>query len=372
MVTGMFLTGSLQGRIEIANASFTNCGQGLRVGGDVKLRGVLVGRIQRIDRGELGRCRIGLGLFPPDTDQIPANVGAQIRAKTVFGEKWVELLYPDDPLLETPERPSETRISEGDTIPSSRTIDPTEVETILNVALPLLDAIDPDHLSGALTALAEGFVGHEDAAIRGIEKGIVALDAVNRNENELEEGIRQLREAGEVFEEIDTALLQALDNLDDLNRFTADEAELVADTLDKTPVLLHELSFLFETRFVDLVKLVDRGATVVGVLAARADDLDRLLNVLPKFNSSWIRNLNHVCRYRQATDEPGKSVGDRVPGRCWRVHNLISDSQGSYADGGGRQRAPTAADYRAAGLGEVTQLGKVLFAPTVRWDGGPM
>jgi phospholipid/cholesterol/gamma-HCH transport system substrate-binding protein len=372
VVTGMFLTGSLQGRIEIANASFTNCGQGLRVGGDVKLRGVLVGRIQKIERVDGGHCRISLGLFPSDTDQIPANVGAQIRAKTVFGEKWVELLYPDDPLLKTPESPSEARIAGGDTIPSSRTIDPLEVETILNVALPLLEAIDPDRLSGALTALAEGFVGHEDAAIRGIEKGIVALDAVNRNEDELEEGIRQLRETGEVFEEIDTPLLQALDNLDDLNRFTADEAALVAETLDKTPVLLRELSFLFETRFVDLVKMVDRGATVVGVLAARADDLDRLLNVLPKFNSSWIRNLNHVCRYRQATDESGKSVGDRVPGRCWRVHNLISDSQGAYGEGGQREQAPTAADYRAAGLDDVTELGKVLFAPTVRWDGGPL
>jgi hypothetical protein len=118
--------------------------------------------------------------------------------------------------------------------------------------------------------------------------------------------------------------------------------------------------------------MVDRGATVVGVLAARADDLDRLLNVLPKFNSSWIRNLNHVCRYRQATDEPGKSVGDRVPGRCWRVHNLISHSQGPYRDDGRRESAPTAADYRAAGLDDVTELGKVLFAPTVRWDGGPI
>jgi phospholipid/cholesterol/gamma-HCH transport system substrate-binding protein len=368
----MFLTGGLQGHIEVAHVSFSNCGQGLRVGGDVKLRGVLVGRIDSIERIDDGRCRIGLGLFPPDTDQIPSNVGAQIRAKTVFGEKWVELLYPGDPLLQTAERPSETHISGGDTIPSSRTIDPIEVETILNIALPLLDAIDPDRLSGALTALAEGFVGHEDAAIRGIEKGIVALDAVNRNEDELEEGIHQLRESGEVFEEIDTALLQALDNLDDLNRFTSDRAELVAESLDRTPLLLRELSFLFETRFGDLVKLVDRGATVVGVMAARADDLDRLLNVLPRFNASWIRNLNHVCRYRQATDEQGKSVGDRVPGRCWRVHNLISHSQGPYRDGGRRQSAPTAADYRAAGLDDVTQLGKVLFAPAVRLDGGPM
>ena len=369
----MFLTGRFLGPFEVAYASFETCGQGLRVGGDVKLRGVLVGRIQSIERAGGGRCRVGLGLFPSATDQIPANIGAQVRAKTVFGEKWVELLYPNDPLMRPTQasisEPAKDRIAAGDLIPTTRTIDPLEVETILNVALPLLDAIDPEHLAGALNALAEGFVGHEDAAIRAIQQGIEALEPVNSNEDELVEGIRQLKESGEVFEEIDSELIQALGNLDELNRFTVDEAELLAETLDKTPVLLRELSFLFETRFVDLVKMVDRGATVVGVLAARADDLDRLLNVLPRFNSSWIRNLNHVCRYRQATDEEGKSVGDRVPGRCWRVHNIISNSQGSYSGGGGRERAPTASDYRAAGLDKVTQLGQVLFAPAVNVTG---
>jgi virulence factor Mce-like protein len=285
---------------------------------------VLVGRIGKIERVD-GACRIQLELKPDSTDQIPANVGAQIRAKTIFGEKWVELLYPDEPDDQT--------IAAGDIIPTDRTIDPLEVETILNVALPLLDAIDPEHLAGALEALASGFVGHEDAAIKGIEKGIEALRPLNDNKDLVASGIDQLASSSEVLARVDDDLLRALGNLDDLNRWTTDNQELIKTNLAKGPALLDELTDLFEARFVDISKIVDRGATVIGVLAARQGDLDHLLNSLPKFNSLWLRNLNAVCRYRQATDEPGKAVGDVVPGRCWRVHNLISDTRGPYPPG---------------------------------------
>ena len=325
-----------------ASARFDNCGQGLRVGGDVKLRGVLVGTIGAIERVSGNRCEVTLDLFPEDIDQIPQNVGAQIRAKTIFGEKWVELLMPPDPV--------DARISEGYEIPEERTVDPLEVETILNVALPLLEAIDPEHLAGALEALASGFIGHEDAAIRGIEAGIEALEVPNRNEALLKKGLRQLAGSGQVLKRVDDDLLAAFENLDKLNRFTVAEQELIEASLRKTPELLRELSLLFETRYSDFVKLANSGATVVTVLAARANDLDRLLNALPRFNANWIRNLNHVCRYRQATDEAGRSRGSRVPGRCWRVHNLTSHSRGPDRAGARADNASTTTPRSLRGL----------------------
>ncbi len=316
----------------------------------MKLRGVLVGRIGAIELVGQGRdCRVGLDLFPADTGLIPANIGAQIRAKTIFGEKWVELITPEDP--------SDDRIAAGDVIPRDRTIDPLEVETILNVALPLLDAIDPEHLAGALDALAGGFVGHEEAAIRGIEQGIKALEVPLENEGLFKEGIDQLAGSGKVLEDVDEDLLAALDNLDDLNRFTVDNSDLIATSLERAPTLLRELSTLFQVRFGDLVELANSGATVLNIVASQSDDLDRLLNVLPRFNSAWIRNLNHVCRFRQATDEPGKAVGDRVPGRCWRVHNLTAESRGAYPPGEGP--GPDARSFRTP-----RDVKSLLLAPT--------
>ncbi|MDQ3957714.1 MAG: MCE family protein, partial [Actinomycetota bacterium] len=272
--------------------------------------------------------------------------------------KWVELVYP--------ENPDDAVLAAGDVIPKDRTLDPLEVETILNTALPLLEAIDPENLAGALEALADGFTGQEEKTITAIREGIKALRPLNRNKALLGRGIEQLDESGEVLDEVDEDLLAALDNLDNVNRFTIANEDLIDENLERAPVLLRELSFLFETRFADLTKLVDRGATVIGLIASRTGDLERLLEVLPQFNSSWIRNLNHVCRYRQATTEPGREVGDRVPGRCWRVHNIVSHSQGAYGPGEGpRPRSATAADYEALGLQEPSDLEKLLYSPAL-------
>lgn len=365
--TWLMLTGAIHGKEVIAYADFRVCGQGLRTNGDVKERGVLVGSIGEIEvrNTEDGNiCRVEMQLQPDAISQIPENVGAQIRAKTFFGEKWLELLYPEEP--------SDEHIAAGQVIGIDETIDPLEVETILNTGLPVLEAIDPERLSGALTALTEGFVGNEDEVIQGILRGNDALTPLNRRKELLEKGIRQLAESGEILDRVSPDLLNAMFYLNRLNNFTIENQALIAENLRKAPALLREVGDLFVAQFGNLTRIVDRGATVIGLLAARSDDLDRLLNELPKFNSNWIRNLNHTCRFRQQSTEPGKSQGDVVPGRCWRVHNLIVESRGAYAPG--EEPRPRKkkknedvedAAYDAIGLTEPSALDRVLYAPAL-------
>ncbi|MEA2476850.1 MAG: phospholipid/cholesterol/gamma-HCH transport system substrate-binding protein [Actinomycetota bacterium] len=345
VLTGLVLTGRIHSRYERAYATFDVCGEGLRVGGDVKERGVLVGSVgdlQLID----GHCRVALDLQPDQLHVIPANVGAEINAKTLFGEKWVELLYPQDP---------QGTIAAGDEIGLDRTINPIEVESILNEALPLLKAINPDKLAGFLTALAEGFGGHESAAVRGLVEGNRALIPLNQDTGLVKKGIDQLAGSAAVLDNVRGDLISSLRSLDSLNRFTISNSSLIASNLRKTPVLLDQLSTLFEVHFNDLTRIVDRGATVIGVLASRAVDVDHLLTSLPIFNAKWNANLNDVCRFRQPTTEPGKAQGDVVPGKCWRVHNLISQSRGPYAPG-------TQPKPHAAAPGSLRQ---VLYAPSL-------
>ena len=355
VLTGFFLTGRISSASQPASAVFGNCGQGLREGGDVKTRGVLIGRINGIERLDNGDCSVDLALFPDKAEQIPANVAAQIRAKTIFGEKWVELLYPDDP--------DDDPIASGQVI--EETIDPLEIETILNTALPILDAIDPENLAGALEALASGFVGHEDAAIRGIESGTEAVRVANENTALFKKGVDQLADSGGVLAQVDEDLLRAMANLDRLNAFTVGNRSLIDQNLDKAPALLSELSSLFETRFTDLTRIVNAGSTVINLVAAQTGDVDRLLRELPRFNSNWIRNLSHQCRYRQAPSEEGKSIGDRVPGRCWRVHNLLASSQGGYGPGEGPRPRSSQARSEELGLDDPSALDRLLFAPAL-------
>jgi phospholipid/cholesterol/gamma-HCH transport system substrate-binding protein len=117
-------------------------------GAKVKMRGVLVGRVSSVEGGN-DPVRLRLELFPDQLNYIPANVVAQIRATTAFGAKYVDLIYPDDP--------SQQRLRAGAVIPSRNVS--TEVNTVFQNLVSVLDKVEPTKLNAVLTALAEGLRG---------------------------------------------------------------------------------------------------------------------------------------------------------------------------------------------------------------------
>ncbi|MGH2759782.1 MAG: MlaD family protein, partial [Actinomycetota bacterium] len=106
----LYLGGAFLPGYEVT-ARFARAGQLLRSGSDVKLRGVLVGSVSRIEVERTGKASVGLRLF--EEQEIPDNVQAAVRAKTLFGEKFIELRIPDEP--------SARELEPGDEIPESRT-----------------------------------------------------------------------------------------------------------------------------------------------------------------------------------------------------------------------------------------------------------
>ena len=70
---------------------------------DVKIRGVIVGEVLDMS-ADAGGAELTLGLYPSKVGEIPENVSASIVPKTLFGEKYVSLIVPDDPSS----RPSST------------------------------------------------------------------------------------------------------------------------------------------------------------------------------------------------------------------------------------------------------------------------
>ncbi len=66
---------------------------------DVKVRGVIVGEVLDFDTNADG-AELTLGIYPDETETIPANVTGSIVPKTLFGEKYVALEIPEDPAPE--------------------------------------------------------------------------------------------------------------------------------------------------------------------------------------------------------------------------------------------------------------------------------
>ena len=118
---------------------------------DVKLKGMIVGEVRRVEPTADG-VKMTLEMFPDMMARIPREVTAQIIPKTVFGEKYVALI-PDTNL-------SGEELQAGDNI--ARAEVPIEVETLLNNLYPLLEAVQPAELSYTLTAISEAFAGRGD------------------------------------------------------------------------------------------------------------------------------------------------------------------------------------------------------------------
>jgi phospholipid/cholesterol/gamma-HCH transport system substrate-binding protein len=120
----------------------------MEVGAKVKLRGVQVGEVDAVTGGK-DPITLKLNIFRDQAKFIPADVGARIQATTIFGAKYVELIYPSDP--------SPQRLQAGAVLTSSNVS--TEVNTVFENLVGLLDQVDPAKLNAILSALAEGVRG---------------------------------------------------------------------------------------------------------------------------------------------------------------------------------------------------------------------
>lgn len=146
-LTYALFAGTLRSDIPVTLTS-DRAGLVMETNAKVKLRGVQVGRVAAIAGGK-EPVVLKLEIDKNQIEYIPANVEAQIRATTVFGAKFVDLVYPDDP--------SPQRLAAGQVL-KSRNVS-TEVNTVFQNVVSVLNQIDTAKLNSTLSALAEGVRG---------------------------------------------------------------------------------------------------------------------------------------------------------------------------------------------------------------------
>jgi phospholipid/cholesterol/gamma-HCH transport system substrate-binding protein len=139
--------GTLRSEVPVTLTS-DRAGLVMETNAKVKMRGVQVGRVAAITGGRQP-VSLKLEIDPDQIKYIPANVEAQIRATTVFGAKFVDLVYPEDP--------SPQRLAAGQVL-QSRNVS-TEVNTVFENVVSVLNQVDTAKLNATLSALADGFRG---------------------------------------------------------------------------------------------------------------------------------------------------------------------------------------------------------------------
>lgn len=165
----------------------------------VKFHGVQVGRVSSIQPN--GPVKLQLDLYPDQLKYIPANIGAQITAPTVFGAKYVELLPPKDP--------SPKRLAAGAVVKSDNVS--IEVNTVFQNLAGVLNQIDTAKLNAVLTALAEGFRGKGEALGEAITDLNQVLMAVNPRSETIRADYRALKGFADTYSAAAPNLVTVLD-----------------------------------------------------------------------------------------------------------------------------------------------------------------
>lgn len=115
----------------------------------VKLRGIQVGRVENVSLAGSDNASLRLYIDSDQLKNIPANVQARINATSLFGSKFVELVYPSDP--------SSQHLAAGAVLHSENVA--VEVNTVFQNLVDLINQIDPAKLNSVLSAVAQGVRG---------------------------------------------------------------------------------------------------------------------------------------------------------------------------------------------------------------------
>jgi phospholipid/cholesterol/gamma-HCH transport system substrate-binding protein len=135
----------------------------------VKMRGVEVGKVASIATRPDGQAILKLDMNPSQLHLIPSNVNVDITSSTVFGAKFVDLVPPKDPEAQ--------RLHGGQVIEGQHVT--TEINTVFQRLVTVLNKIDPAKLSETLGAVATAFNGRGEKIGRSLSDFNAFLAKIN-------------------------------------------------------------------------------------------------------------------------------------------------------------------------------------------------
>jgi virulence factor Mce-like protein len=253
-------------------------GNQLEPGADVKLRGLVVGEVRAV-RADGRRATVDIALKPEDVQDIPADVDAQLLPKTLFGEKYVNLVLPAGESTDAGGR----HIKAGDVITQDRTAVGTEVQQVLNDLLPLLRTLQPGELNAALSAISDALEGRGDAIGANLVRADAYFAAVNPHLPALKQDIAELAQVASVYADAAPDLLRILRNTVTTSRTIVDKRDVLDAFLTSTAGFARTATGVLDEDQQRLITLAAVSRPTLSLLAAYAPEYPCLLSGLVKF-----------------------------------------------------------------------------------------
>ncbi|MFJ2723614.1 MCE family protein [Streptomyces collinus] len=192
---------------------------------DVKLRGLLVGEVREV-HADGTKATLDIALKPEYVASIPSDVHARLLPKTLFGEKYVDLVPPA--------RSTARSIRAGDVITQDRTKVGIELQQLMNDLLPLLRTVRPGDLNATLSAFATALDGRGDRIGDNLTRVDGYLRRLNPHMPSMKEDISRFADVAEVYGDAAPDLMRILRNTVTTSRTIVEKKDQLAAGLRAT------------------------------------------------------------------------------------------------------------------------------------------
>lgn len=323
-------------------------GSQLQEHADVKLRGLVVGEVRTIEATPTG-ARLGLALDPEQVATIPANVTARLLPKTLFGERFVDLVPASRPSGSAPTAANTHHIAEGDVISQDRSSVAIELETVLDDLYPLLRTVQPAKLATTLNALATTLDGRGEAIGENVEVLDDYLSRINEKLPAIKQDVRLLGGTLDLYADLSPDLVRLVEALRVTNRTITSKDQQLAGFFVGTTGFAHTTAGFLRDNEKRIIQVGQVTRPTAELLAKYSPVYpcftEALVNWLPRINGAFANDRLHItlevvpARDAYRVGEEPQWINKRGPS-CWDLPNPPGSQSKPF-------RAPTPRDGSA-------------------------
>jgi phospholipid/cholesterol/gamma-HCH transport system substrate-binding protein len=271
----------------------TSMGNALQKGSDVKYHGVPVGTVDSITPVGNG-AQLKLALQPSIVKQLPADTTALLLPKTLFGERYVDLVAPSG-------SPA-GGLKPGATISQESSDEAVQLQDVFDHMLPMLQALEPEKLQATLGELASMLRGEGDAIGDDMASWAAYFRKLNPEVPKMTQDFAALGKVADQYADAMPDLLNALDTMTTTSATLASQQNQLRDAFATVTSAGNTTTGFMTDNSQTIIVLSQESRKALAATAPYASEFPCVL----KATSDFIPQMDKVLG--KGTDEPGMHV----------------------------------------------------------------
>jgi phospholipid/cholesterol/gamma-HCH transport system substrate-binding protein len=279
-VLGLTIANSQGGDKTTYSARFTDV-NGLLVGDDVRIAGVTVGSVDKIEIVDRRQAQVDFSV--DSTLAVPQSVTASVLYKNLIGQRFLSLAQGG----------GAGRLAPGDTIPVGQTRPPLNLTTLFNGFKPLFQGLDPQQVNRLSTEIVSTLQG-EGGTIDSLLASTASLTSTIADRDAV---------IGQVIDNLNSVLDTVNSHDDQLNQLVISLRQLVSGLAqDREPIghAIESIGDLTETTggFVQEAREpLRQDIAALGDLAGQLDQAEPTIEHLLQFAPYKLNKISRAASY---------------------------------------------------------------------------